>query len=59
MRLQKLLSQNSEDFQRASAVTDAETPHVLLSTMQFLIKGMTEMSQAMKKAQQDEEGCEP
>ena len=45
--------QNSEESQRASAITDAETSNVLLSTIQALIKGMNETSQAMKKAQQD------
>ena len=49
------VSQDSETHQRASAITDAETNNVLLSTMQALLKGMTEMSQAMKKSNQDED----
>ena len=49
------VSHDSETPQRASAITDAETNNVLLSTMQALLKGMTEMSQAMKKSHQDED----
>ena len=36
--------QDFETPQRASAITDAEANNVLLSTMQALLQGMTEMS---------------
>ena len=49
------VSQDSETPQRASAITDADTNNVLLSTMQALLQGMTEMSQAMKKAQDEDD----
>ena len=52
-----VVSQNSEDSQRASAITDPETSiyNVLLFTMQAMIKGMNEMLQAMNKSQQDDD----
>ncbi|XP_028415993.1 uncharacterized protein LOC114539556 [Dendronephthya gigantea] len=49
------VSQDSDNSQRSSVITDAETNNVLLSTMQALLKGMTEMSQAFKKSQQDDD----
>ena len=49
------VSQDSETPQRASAITDPDTNNALLSTVQASLQGMTEMSQAMKKAQQDED----
>ena len=44
--------QDFEIPQRASAITDAEDNNVLLSTMQALLQGMTEMS---KRSQQNDE----
>ena len=44
------MSQNSEALQRVSAITDALTNNVVLSTMQALLLGITEMSQAMNKS---------
>ena len=45
------VSQDSETTPRASAITDADTNNVILSTK----KGIIEMLKAMKEAQQDED----